>query len=335
MYFSGGKTLSTVLNSMESANSSIISVRDLRKSYGSVEALRGVTLDVQKGTVLGLLGPNGAGKTTLVRILTTLLAPSGGTATVAGIDVARYPEVVRNHIGLAGQYAAVDENLTGYENLELVGRLYHMPQADAARKANELLGRFSLTEAKDRTVKTYSGGMRRRLDLAASLVGEPEILFLDEPTTGLDPRSRAELWEVIEGLVQDGTTVLLTTQYLEEADYLADTIVMIDHGTVIAHGTARELKAQIGGGVLELHLSDKHRAGEAAALLAGVGTEPPHIDHVSGHITVPVREGAKTLLEAIRIIDAAGLEIADIELRKPSLDEVFLKLTGKGVPAHA
>jgi ABC-2 type transport system ATP-binding protein len=313
---------------------SIISVRNVRKSYGTVHALQGVDLDVPKGTILGLLGPNGAGKTTLVRVLTTLLKPDSGTAEVAGINVIENPNLVRNHIGLAGQYAAIDENLTGRENLELVGKLYHLSDAVIEQRTASLLQKFSLADAGDRAAKTYSGGMRRRLDLAASLVGEPEILFLDEPTTGLDPRSRAELWEVIEQLVADGTTVLLTTQYLEEADYLADTIVLIDHGQVIAKGTSRELKAQIGGGVVEVHLSDRSNIAKAVTALTGVGSTAPHVDDVYGHITLSAEQGAQTLLEAVRRLDTAGLEIADIELRKPTLDEVFLKLTGTGASSH-
>lgn len=309
---------------------SIISVRNIKKYYKDVHALDGVSLDVEKGTVLGLLGPNGAGKTTLVRILTTLLNFDSGTATVAGIDVKKDPTLVRNRIGLAGQYAAIDENLTGKENLELVGKLYHLTTQESKQRATELLERFSLTDAGNRVAKTYSGGMRRRLDLAASLVGKPEILFLDEPTTGLDPRSRAELWEVIEELVKEGTTLLLTTQYLEEADYLADRIVMIDHGKVIAEGTAAELKSKIHGGVLELHLSDKSKVQQAADLLKDLGTEKPHIDEVTSHITIPTQNGSKTLIDAVRILDGANTEIADIELRKPTLDEVFLKLTDKG-----
>lgn len=312
---------------MPSQEASVISVRDVHKSFGAVHALRGVSFDISRGTIVGLLGPNGAGKTTLIRILTTLLPTDGGAATVAGLDVAANPAGVRSHIGLAGQYAAVDENLTGRENLEIVGRLYHLPRGEAARRAEALLGRFALADAGGRLVKTYSGGMRRRLDLAASMVGDPEILFLDEPTTGLDPRSRLELWEMIREFVRDGTTVLLTTQYLEEADYLADAIILIDRGTVIARGTARELKAQIGGGVVEIHLADKAQAPAILPLLTGIGTRPPHIDDVSGHITIAVKEGARTLTDAIRILDGAGAEVADIELRRPTLDEVFLSLT--------
>lgn len=311
----------------ESASEPIIRVSDVYKSFGKVRALQGVSLDVPRGSILGLLGPNGAGKTTLVRILTTLLTPDGGEASVSGYDVVAKPAAVRDHIGLAGQYAAVDENLTGKENLELVGRLYHLPWNVIEKRAADLLDRFSLTDAGMRIVKTYSGGMRRRLDLAASLVGEPEVLFLDEPTTGLDPRSRSELWEIIEELVDGGTTVLLTTQYLEEADYLADTIVLIDQGMVIAEGTARELKSKIGGGVVELHVADKERVEAASFALAALGV--PHIDEVSGSITIPVEDGAKTLIEAMRIMDGEGIEISDIELRKPTLDEVFLELTGK------
>lgn len=315
-------------------NENIIEVEDVYKTYGEVKALAGVSLSVPKGTVLGLLGPNGAGKTTLVRVLTTLLKPDKGRATIAGIDVAREANKVRTHIGLAGQYAAVDENLTGKENLELVGNLYHLPKAEVKQRSLELLERFSLSDAGNRTAKTYSGGMRRRLDLAASLVGQPQVLFLDEPTTGLDPRSRAELWKVIEELVKDGVTVLLTTQYLEEADYLADTIVMIDRGMVIARGTARELKDQIGGGVLELHLSEPNKVRAAVTALAGVGSGSVSLDEVSNVITIPVNDGARSLVEAVRRLDTASLEIADIELRRPTLDEVFLKLTGAKGDRH-
>ncbi len=316
--------METTIESTES----IISVKNIYKSFGKVQALQGVSLEVEKGKILGLLGPNGAGKTTLVRVLTTLLKPDQGVAMVRGIDVATNPETVRNYIGLAGQYAAVDENLTGQENLELVGKLYHLSNAEIALRSKKLLEQFNLTEASGRTVKTYSGGMRRRLDLAASLVGEPEILFLDEPTTGLDPRSRAELWEVIELLVKEGATILLTTQYLEEADYLADRIVVIDKGMVIAEGTSNELKAQIGGGVLEIHLADKTKAVQTNEILKSLNEGSPIIDEVSGYITVATQHGSQTLIEAVRLMDTAGIEIADIELRKPTLDEVFISLTG-------
>jgi ABC-2 type transport system ATP-binding protein len=314
---------------MDLEQNNIISVRDIKKSYGKVHALAGVSLDVPKGTVLGLLGPNGAGKTTLVRVLTTLLQADSGTALVNGVNVADHPDKVRNFIGLAGQYAAVDENLTGKENIELVGKLYHLNKDEISQRTKDLLEQFSLADAADRTVKTYSGGMRRRLDLAASLVGQPEVLFLDEPTTGLDPRSRAELWEVIENLVKDGTTVLLTTQYLEEADYLANRIVVIDKGQIIAQGTANELKAKIGGGVLEIHLADKTKLTEVAGLLRGLHEGEPEIDEVTGHITLPTGHGSKTLVEALRILDNAKIDIADVEVRKPTLDEVFLSLTQK------
>ena len=305
----------------------IISVRDLHKSFGSVRALQGVSFDIPRGTIVGLLGPNGAGKTTLIRILTTLLAPDSGNAVVAGLDITHDPAQVRSHIGLAGQYAAVDETLTGRENLILVGRLYHLTARVARERAGTLLGRFSLAEAGDRAVKTYSGGMRRRLDLAASMVGDPEILFLDEPTSGLDPRSRMELWEMIREFVRDGTTVLLTTQYLEEADYLANAIILIDRGAVIARGTSRELKAKIGGGVVEVHVENQDDVSRVMPLLANIGTRPPQVNDLSGHITIPAQEGAKTLRDAIRILDGACVPIADIELRKPTLDEVFLALT--------
>ncbi len=313
---------------METPTESIISVKNIKKSFGKVEALRGVSLEVEKGKILGLLGPNGAGKTTLVRVLTTLLVPDEGTATVNGVDITNEPDKVRNYIGLAGQYAAVDENLTGQENLELVGKLYHLSNTEIALRSKKLLEQFSLTDAANRTTKTYSGGMRRRLDLAASLVGEPEILFLDEPTTGLDPRSRAELWEVIENLVKEGATILLTTQYLEEADYLADRIMVIDKGIVIAEGTSKELKAQIGGGVLEIHVADKNKVSQTVELLNSLNEAPAVVDEVSGYITMSTKNGSQSLVEAVRLLDSAQIEIADIELRKPTLDEVFISLTG-------
>ena len=307
----------------------IISVEDIYKSYGNVHALEGVSFQVPRGSILGLLGPNGAGKTTLVNILTTLLKPDKGRALISGIDVARQPSKVRSRIGLAGQFAAVDENLTGKENLELVGTLYHLPRAEVRVRARRLLEEFSLTDAVNRKTKTYSGGMRRRLDVASSLIGEPEILFLDEPTTGLDPKSRLELWETIEGLVRKGTTVLLTTQYLEEADYLTDRIVIIDQGKVVAQGTSKELKSTIGGGVLEIHVADKQHV---VALVEALNVFGPHADFALGIVTIPVKEGTKTLSETIRKIDAANIEISDIELRKPTFDEVFLELTGNNRP---
>jgi ABC-2 type transport system ATP-binding protein len=302
-----------------------IEVERLRKRFGSVEALCGVSFAAETGSVLGLLGPNGAGKTTAVRILTTLLAPDGGTARVAGIDVVRQPGRVRERIGLAGQYAAVDENLTGAENLEMVGRLYHMPGREARERAAVLLGEFGLTDAGSRLVRTYSGGMRRRLDLAAALVARPPILFLDEPTTGLDIRSRIALWDSIEALVAAGTTVLLTTQYLEEADRLAERIAVINHGSVIAEGTPAELKAQVGGDRLEVRLARGADATVAAELLAAIGEGAPTV--LDGTVSVPIARGG-AVTEAVRRLDEAGIAIDDIATQRPTLDDVFLELTG-------
>jgi ABC-2 type transport system ATP-binding protein len=306
-----------------------ISVEGLKKRFGKVEALRGIDLQVRPSTVLGLLGPNGAGKTTAVRILTTLLHPDEGHATVLGLDVVGDAEQLRHLIGLAGQSAAVDENLTGHENLVMVGRLYHLPVAEAKRRADAVLERFELTDAANRTVKTYSGGMRRRLDLGASLVGRPQVLFLDEPTTGLDPKGRLEMWDVIRELVSDGTTLLLTTQYLEEADNLADTIAVIDGGRVIAEGTSDELKDRVGGEVLAVIVADRSRVGEAAGALAGLGAGSPNEDKDTGSVTLPVgADGTSVLTEAVRRLDDAGIKLADIALHRPSLDDVFLALTG-------
>jgi ABC-2 type transport system ATP-binding protein len=303
-----------------------VSASGLVKSYGSVRALVGVDLEVAHGTVMGLLGPNGAGKTTIIRILTTLLKPDAGTARVAGLDVVADAAKLRERIGLAGQYAAVDENLTGLENLTMVGRLYGMPRAQAKRRGHELLERFDLVDAAGRATKTYSGGMRRRLDLAAALVANPPILFLDEPTTGLDPRSRLQLWETIEQLVADGTTVLLTTQYLDEADRLATEIAVIDHGRVIAGGTPDELKDRVGGERLEIQLDDASSADAAVQALASMADEAPGI---SGDlVTVGVHRRGGAIVDAVRRLDEAGIGVEDIALRRPTLDDVFLALTG-------
>ncbi|GAA5008761.1 ATP-binding cassette domain-containing protein [Kitasatospora paranensis] len=311
-----------------------IQAENLVKTFGDVRALDGVSLDVPEGTVLGLLGPNGAGKTTTVRVLTTLLRPDSGRATVAGLDVLAHPNRVRSLIGLSGQYAAVDEYLTGRENLQMVGELYQMSARDAKARARELLEWFNLTEAADRTAKTYSGGMRRRLDLAAALVVRPPVMFLDEPTTGLDPRNRLALWDVIETLVEQGTTLLLTTQYLEEADRLAHDIAVVDHGKVIARGTADELKAQIGGERIEVVVHRADETSEALAALAPYAKGDPAVEKNTRRITVPVSGGAKVLADVIRELDARSIEIDDIGLRRPTLDDVFLSLTGHATAAE-
>ena len=314
----------------------MIEVHGIAKAFGATKALDGVDLSVPAGSVLGLLGPNGAGKTTLVRVLATLLKPDSGHATIGGLDVVRDAAEVRQRIGLAGQYAAVDEVLTGRENLVMVGRLYGLSRAEAARRAVNSLERLSLSDAADRPVKTYSGGMRRRLDLGASLVGEPEVLILDEPTTGLDPRTRIELWAFIRDLVKGGTTVLLTTQYLEEADELADRMVVIDHGRVIAEGTGDELKNQLGGDVLDVKPADPNALAAAAEALAGVA-EAPQRDERSGRLLVSVgnRNAVDVLTGAVRRLDDAGIALADLGIRRPSLDDVFLALTGHTAAAAA
>ena len=313
----------------EASQDQAILVEALTKSFGEVRALRGIDLAVPAGTVLGVLGPNGAGKTTAVRVLTTLLAPDGGRAFVAGHDVVRDPAAVRRAIGLAGQSAAIQPELTGRENLEIIGRLYHLGRAAARDAAQRLLGQFDLLDAADRPVKNFSGGMQRRLDLAASLVGSPRVLFLDEPTTGLDPRSRLAMWDVIRSLVAGGTTLLLTTQYLDEADELADEIVVIDRGTVIAAGTADELKGRVGGDVLEFLVPDRERLRHAASAVARLGDGDPHVDEGAGRITVGVgSRGSAALVDAVRCLDAAGVETTGLAMRRPSLDDVFLALTG-------
>jgi ABC-2 type transport system ATP-binding protein len=303
-------------------------VEGLVKTFGATKALDGLDLVVPRGSVLGLLGPNGAGKTTAVRVLSTLLRADSGRAEVAGVDVARDPQRVRQMIGLTGQFAAVDEYLTGRENLRMFGRLFHLSRADAARRADELLDRFDLADAGSRLAKTYSGGMRRRLDIASSLIAAPLVLFLDEPTTGLDPRSRLGMWDVIRDLVRDGTTILLTTQYLEEADALADSIAVIDAGRVIAQGTAAELKDQVGGTRLEVVVGNRAGLDAARDVLAEFGHDPVNVDDDELRVSVPVRSGTSVLAEVVRRLDASGVEIADLALRRPTLDDVFLKLTG-------
>lgn len=307
-----------------------ISVNGVSKNYGDVRALEDIHLNINRGAIIALLGPNGAGKTTLIRIMTTLLKPDKGMVNIAGHDVIKEPHKVREIIGLAGQYASIDENLTGFENLNMIGRLYHLDKAEVQRRAIELLNDFDLLEAGSRIVKTYSGGMRRRLDLAASLISQPQVLFLDEPTAGLDPTSRQKLWEIIKNLSKNGTTVILTTQYLEEADNLADLIIVLDHGKIIAEGTADELKTSLGGDVLEFYIHNKEELDSAAKLIESLSQEAPQIEFDFGKITIPVKKGEGTLVavNAIRLFDEARVKIQDLVLRRPTLDDVFLALTG-------
>jgi ABC-2 type transport system ATP-binding protein len=309
--------------------SNMIEATGLVKRYKEVTALAGLDLAVEEGVILGLLGPNGAGKTTAVSILSTLLEPDEGNAIVAGANVRTEPGKVRKLIGLSGQYAAVDEHLTGFENLDMIGRLYHLGKAQAKVRARELLERFDLSDAGDRPVKTYSGGMRRRLDLAGALVAEPPVLFLDEPSSGLDPRSRTELWDVIRELVAKGTTLLLTTQYLEEADVLADDIVVIDHGREIAHGTSDQLKLQVGGERIEVSVNELADVQIAREVLVPLAVGEIQVDERTRTLTAPISGGAKTLTQALRDLDARGVVVQDVGLRRPTLDDVFLALTGR------
>jgi daunorubicin resistance ABC transporter ATP-binding subunit len=310
----------------------IVRVEGVSKTFGDVLALDSVSLEFERGIVYGLLGPNGAGKTTLIRVLTTLLRPDSGRVEVAGVDVVADPTTARTRIGLAGQFAAVDDYLTGRENIEMVGRLYNLPKAEARSRAADLLERINLSDAADRTVRTYSGGMRRRLDLAASLIGRPEVLFLDEPTTGVDPRSRIDLWQLIEDLVHAGTTVLLTTQYLDEADSLAERLAVIDRGRVISEGTPDELKDRLGGSVIRLSVPDDRRTATLEALRA-TDADNPQLDKLQGRITIPAPLGVRSLQEAVRRLDAANIVPDDIALHKPTLDDVFLALTGRAPAA--
>jgi len=318
-----------------SASGAAVRAEALVKTFGSTRALDGIDLEIATGTVLGLLGPNGAGKTTAVRILTTLLRPDSGRAWIAGHDVLAEPDAVRRSIGLSGQYAAVDEALTGFENLYMVGRLYGMNKPDARSRAHELISRFRLTDAADRQAKTYSGGMRRRLDLAGALVAEPEVVLLDEPTTGLDPRGRLDTWEVIGELVADGASVLLTTQYMEEADHLADTILVIDHGKVIESGTSDQLKARVGGERLQIVVADHSELEAATRILADVGSAEPDVDRHGRQVQVLVDAGPKSLIEALRRLDGEDVVVLDVSLHRPTLDDVFLSLTGHAAEEEA
>lgn len=311
------------------ASDAVIETVEIVKHFGEVKAVDGVSISVSRGEVFGLLGPNGAGKTTLVRMLATLLPPTSGECRISGIDVRKDPMAVRARIGLAGQSAAVDDMLTGRENLEIVGRLYQLPKAEAKRRAADILDRLSLTEAADRLVKTYSGGMRRRIDLGASLVGRPEILILDEPTTGLDPRTRIELWELIQELVAAGTTVLLTTQYLEEADELADRLAVIDRGKIIAEGTPDQLKEQVGGDVLMAAPAHPADLPAVTEILRALDVAEPWVDEKRQQVSTPVADRIQALLAAGQAFDDQGITLRDLSVSRPSLDEVFLTLTGR------
>jgi len=311
-----------------------ISVQQLHKSFGKVHALRGIDFTVPRGTVMGVLGPNGAGKTTAVRVLTTLLLPDSGTASIEGHDVVREAAAVRRLIGLAGQATAIQIELTGRENLEIMGRLRHLSWSDVRTRGQELLDRFDLLEAADRPAKTYSGGMQRRLDLAASLLGDPAVLFLDEPTTGLDPHGRLQMWSIIRELAQHGTTILLTTQYLDEADELANTIIVIERGQVIAQGTSDELKDRVGGDVLEFTVVDKSRVDDAVRAVAGLSDTDAIVDAETGRVALRVgHRGSQALVQAVRALDTVHTETAGLALRRPSLDDVFLAVTGHAAEA--
>lgn len=314
---------------------SAFEVRDVYKYFGDTHALDGVSFEAPEGKIFGLLGPNGAGKTTIVRMLSTLSRPDKGTVKVLGLDVVKEADKVRRQIGLAGQYAAVDEYLTGRENIELAGRLYHLPRKEVKQRTQQLLESLNLADAADRQVRTYSGGMRRRLDLGSSLVVRPKVLFLDEPTTGLDPRTRLDLWQIIRYLVKEGTSILLTTQYLEEADELADSITVIDHGKVIAAGTSDQLKRQLGGDVIEFQISNLKDQGKALLAVDAIGTKKPSFDEQSLLVSLPVKDGSKVLAGVVRALDKAHIEPVSLSLHRPSLDDVFLSLTGKKTDTQA